>query len=55
MERILYYHVIKERVPISFRVEGSNIWNEWGSIEQDLMQFNYFWKVTYMYAWDNVS
>ena len=39
MKRILYTsnQMIKEKVLMSSKVEESNFWEKWGSIEEDLM------------------
>ena len=33
-----YNQMIEEKVLMSTEVEESNVWNKWGSTEQDLMQ-----------------
>ena len=38
VKRISYYQMIKEKVLMSSKVEESNLWKKWGSIEEDLMQ-----------------
>ena len=40
VNRNLYYQIFREKILTSSRVNESNLWSKWGSIERDLMRMN---------------